>query len=757
MAKKPYFIRMKETNSLVRIVANSPEQALSMSDRIDMRTQPIVSARNKDGSAILQYPSGKEVFVGSGFSSSDPDKIAEFKSKNMGEKEATTQFANQMVLSAAEEQSPLGRMTGPVMAASQSMGFGAGSYLDEVAGKFFGNDAQAAMRAISAAQRAERPMETFAAQAGVGVAEAAALAMRFPQLAKFLAGDPSKGMLTNVARGSLAAAGSGAVTGAIQASGEAEQGQRLTEGLKGGAIGAATGGAVGAGLPVVGAAGRNILDVLRKSDVPMIASALGISRGAAMVIKNAFNQGGNLQSASDAIKKAGEQGMLVDAGVAARALADAAGQSGPQPSQTIGDALEARAGAVKGDLEKTLTDTLGDAPLGPREAVNKIYDATRDQRQTAYDAAYKFPINYADRTGLAIEDVISRIDSKTLKEAFEEANADMLSAGIKNQQLKINVDAAGNIRSITEQPNVQQLDYLKRALQSLAEQNRDPSTYRLTSRGDRYARLARQLRSALGEAVIDPQTNRRLYDEAVKLGGDTISEQTAFKLGRDALKPQTEIEDVFDVVGSNPSDAQTQALRMGLSQYIKKVLKDVKSVPSDPDLEARQLDAFYRLTSSDAAREKITMILGNQAPDMLKQIDEVAQSALVRSQFRQGSQTAIRQSTQKSIEDQTQFGPASSLLQGKPFEAAQKIVSDLTGFTDEMVDSRRTAIYNDIARALTDRGTDKALKAVEIMQDALRGKVRTQEENQMLANEIAVILGSAGQKETERRAGGLLD
>ena len=191
---------------------------------------------------------------------------------------------------------------------------------------------------------------------------------------------------------------------------------------------------------------------------------------------------------------------------------------------------------------------------------------------------------------------------------------------------------------------------------------------------------------------------------------------------------------------------------MGMSQYIRKVLNDVKAVPSDPDLEARQLDAFYRLTSSENAREKIRQVLGGDASAFLKQIDEVAQTALVRAQIGGNSATAIRQSIQEGVEAQTGLGPASTLLRGEPLAASRKIVQEITGVTDEFTEKRRQEIYNDVAKALTQVGSRDAKEALSILKRVQQGRQASQEERDFLANRIAYYMGSSVQKPTEQQA-----
>ena len=119
----------------------------------------------------------------------------------------------------------------------------------------------------------------------------------------------------------------------------------------------------------------------------------------------------------------------------------------------------------------------------------------------------------------------------------------MLADGIDNAQLLIRVDDAGNIIEKTELPNVIQLDYLKRSLQTLAEQNRDATTLQFTTKGLRYNRLARDLRQAIGDAVVD-QDGVKIYNKAVNLGGGKIAEQNAYRIGNEALRAKTGVENV---------------------------------------------------------------------------------------------------------------------------------------------------------------------------------------------------------------------
>ena len=749
--KRPFYFRLQGSDKIVRVTANSQDAADKLADKINPETAAVVAtdmqgnplARGND--AVLQRPDGTQYIVGEGYSSTDPERIKAF-AEGMSTGEMITDVQQKALL---QENPNLARG----VVGQQAMMFGAGSFADEIVQGMFGGDYKKYSDALRKAQSAQKPLETFLIQAGVGTYDASRALKAFPQLATIFGRDPSLTRGPNVLRAAAAGSIGAGIPAGIQAAGEAESGERLEKGLFTGGLAAATGATIAAGLPFVAEGAGRLGEFIKASELKAIQSALGISRSAAMVIKSAFAQGGDINVAIENIQRAGDTGMLADAGVAARALADAASQAGPEPSQIVATNIGRRAEEVKGQLEKTLVETLGDPLIGAERAVAAIRNRTKDLRNDAYSRAYNTPIDYSTGgAGERIMSVINRIDKKTLTAAIEEANADMLADNVQNMQIRVQLDEAGNVVNISEDMNVQQLDYVKRALQTLAENNRDPQTYKFSPQGRRYSRLASDLRKELGAGIVDPKSGARVYDEAVTLGGNTISEENAFRMGQDILKKQTKIEDVLETLGDDPSQAQLEALRMGMSQYVRNILQDVKAIPSDPDLEARQLDAFYRLTSSGSAREKITAVMGEQTDDFLRQIDQVGQAAITRAGLSRNSATAIRQSSQKNIEEMTSAGPATSFLRGQPLEATRKIVSELTGFTDEFTENQRMSIYTDIARALTEVGTDDAVRALNVMRQVQMGRKVSQEARDYAYNRAMYYLGVGAQKPTEQQA-----
>lgn len=757
MAKKAYYVRIKENGKLARIVAESEEDALKQSDKLDLNNAVYVATDEsgmalrggKDNQeAVVIAPDGTRSFVSPGYSTQDPDKINEFISGKVSAGDLSKSMINQGLI----QENPAAARAA---AATQALGFGAGSFYDEFLEALGFENTGKGMRALAKAMQSEKPLETLALQAGVSIADATMLARSFPKVAQAFAGNPANSIPGNMLRGGIAGGLAGATQGGIMEAGQADPGSRLSAGGMGALTGGVGGTAIGSVTPLAGMGARNLMEYVKKSDVAAISTAMGVSRNAAAVIKNAFNRGGDINTAIAQVELAGENGMLVDAGVAARALADAAANSGDnRAGQIIGNALEDRASAVKAELDTTLDQELGEGYKGAIEATRVISGRTKKARETAYTEAYNTPIDYGTGSpGEKILAVLDRIDSKTMKQAFEEANAEMQNAGYSPQFL-FKID--DNARVYKEEiPNVVQLDYLKRALNTLAESNRDPKNFALTAKGRRYAGQASDLRKALGDAIVNDK-GVKVYNKAVELGGEKIAEENAYRIGNDALKAKTGVENVFETLGTNPTFAQREAAKMGMRTYIKQILGDVRKVASNPDLEARQLDAFYKLTSSENARNKIKLVMGSEADALLKQIDEVGQTAIVRSAFNINSKTNIRGNIQSDVEELTKLGAVGDLFQAKPLAAMQKIVSEITGFTDEFTVNRKNAIYEELAEVLTRRGTDEAVTALRMLEQARLGTRPTKEQNEALANALVIGLGSGGQEKVRSEAKGLL-
>lgn len=671
---------------------------------------------------------GIKYAVGEGYSTSDPERIAEIMA---GEdyRDLLASDVRQERIGQAGYRAPLSQVV---------RGSALGSFADEAYGMVYGPEARDRQRRTAAAYQEEYPGRSLALNLGGASVEAAAAApLVAPKAANWVVQGGTR--LGQVARGMLGGSAVGGLLGGLYGYGEGTDAEsRVQEATSGGLLGAGFGGIVGGATPLAREGIENVGRLFRRSDVQQIAQELNISPDAARVIRNTFDQGGDVNAAIVNLNRAGSEAMLADAGPAAQALLDAAKASGGAASREVTEAVQGRLGRTNQAVGQTLDSLLGPAPLGPQTAVDEIAARTAPARAVAYRTAYETPIDYAADAGRNIEAVLDRIPPRVVIEAVNEANEAMRAQGIRNAQILASIGDNGEV-IYREMPNVQQLDEIKKALQSLAYNNTDDFG-RLNATGQRYNSLARELRDATADAVPD-------YRTAVQLGGDNIQEQRAFQLGRNLLRANTEIEDLTRELGPNPSQAQQEAARSGLRSYIEKTLGDVRAIASDPTaeaVEARQVIRAVTEMSSPNARTKIRNLLGADADTLLSQIDEAAQSAQLSAATARNSATAARLAQRETVEEVTAPGVIGQAAQGEAIGTTKALIQAVTGQTGEYTAQRRQQIYQDIARALTQKQGDDARAALAVLNRAMEGQSLTDQQTTELARLISGVLFQTG-------------
>ncbi len=529
----------------------------------------------------------------------------------------------------------------------------------------------------------------------------------------------------NVLRAGAVGAGFGVAEGAAQGAGRAEEGDRAQGAAQGAAIGGTLGGALGAFAPLVGQGVEELARRVKRLDVRAIADEFGISPPAARTVKEALLND-DLDEAAKRLSQLGDDAMLADAGPATQGLLDAAVTTGGEALTTTRRAVEGRAQTVGSRLRGKLDDILG-KPMGVRAAAREISDSTRAARSSAYQRAYAQPINYADDAGRSIEAVLERVPSGTLRRAIDEANESMQEAGLRNMQIMAEVADDGAV-VFREMPNVQQLDQIKRALDSIAREAVDQFG-RPTAQGQRASRLARDLRNALGDAAP-------AYRAALREGADKVQRDLGLDLGRKLLWGNTSVEDVLDFVRNRPSGEAMAAARQGVRETIENTMSKVRRTITDPNVDAREAMQIVKQLSSRQNMAKLRLILGKQrAEELLSELDKQATSLLLRGAVSRNSQTAVRQSIQRQVVDEAQPGvirrTAGNL--GNPLEAAREITQDVAGIDPRSLNARQREVFAEIARALTDiRGAD-AQRALQSVNKALQGQPLRDAEAQAIA------------------------
>uniref|UniRef100_Q11LT2 Uncharacterized protein n=1 Tax=Chelativorans sp. (strain BNC1) TaxID=266779 RepID=Q11LT2_CHESB len=575
------------------------------------------------------------------------------------------------------------------------------------------------VRQMQTDAQAQNPKSYLTGQVVGGVAQGVATAPASLTVNATRAGAP---LLGRVAAGMA----DGSVFGGLYGlgSGEGTQG-RLTEG----AIGAGIGVVAGAAFPLLGTgasrayeAGRNYLAARP------IAEGAGASPEALRLLGGVIDADGSLGPRGQAnMRAAGREAMLVDAGPTARGMLDTAIQRSGPGSIVATDRVSARVARDAQALTGTLDNTLG-APQGVGSAQNAIRDAAQPQVSQAYQRAYATPIDYASPAGQAVEDVISRIPPRIARTAIERAN-EIMRYDRMPRQIMADIADDGSI-SFREMPSVVQADYIKKALDQIAQDGVDPITGRMDSNAAFASRIARDLRNAVGDAVP-------AYRQALETAADPLSRQNAVRIGA-RLNSMT--RDEFRMAVEGMTQPEKQAVLQGFRSKIDDQMAAVTRAMSDGEMDAREAIKGLRELSSRRTRENISAILPeNEAEALFNEIDRITRSFELRASVADNSRTYARQAMDERVRDLTAPGVVRTAARGEPINATQRVIQALTGQTDEAMRSRQDAIYAEIADLLTRQGG-----AGQSIYDATNRIGRTDIATQLIADRIARGLSGPG-------------
>lgn len=867
----------------VEVSAANKDDALTTA-RANWQTMPRIIGRNGD-TRVFETSSGQKYLVSPGFSTSDSADIKDALA-GMTAGDISKRSIDQGVLA----QRPYLARAGEVLRGSI-----AGSYLDEGLGAVLGEGAKLDARALSGAMQRQHPRQTLGLNLAGGLTEAATLAAAAPfKAAGLLANVTGSGRrASQVARAAGAGAAAGAGTGAIYGYGEGTTPEtRAQSAGQGAAVGAAFGTAIGGAAPIVAEAASNLIGRFRRSDVDQIAKLLGVSKDAAKVIRNTFDEGGDMQAAVAALDRAGSEAMLADAGPAAQALLDAAGQSGGNAGATVRDAIKDRMTRSGTNVIAALNRALGEAD-DPEALRRGIIQGSAAERQAAYDAAFGKEIDWFSPAGAELRallettppEVLTRAarnarmgarasstfpdysddfapeitfpsgqagrnaaqeaEAKEVSDFFEALNA---SSGGSKKPFTAQIKRMGGIdptgvaaeelrrRGVTSQTHpalfkvggMKEVDNLvadelfdglspsdryadpEDIYTALASEGRGVPINSVGNAGDRadYLELlslepeyiARrealgaadaaqrdlptappapsnpypvqtvsdvdQIKRSLdeiyrtndGQGVLGGQTDfgrlagqratetRDLLKEAVpeygnalNVASDPISRANAVKFGTKILQPNTSRDEVSEFA-RRASPPEIYAAQSGLRGQIDEIVANVRAIPSDPNMDARQALSALSSMSSDSARTKMALILGDEAEALFAQLDEAAQSATVRAAMAMNSKTFGRGAIDRTVGEISSGGIISEAARGEPINTTKRLIQAVTGQTDEYTATRRQAIYGDIARALTQARGDDARVALAVLNKAMQGQELTASQTDQLARTMSAAL-----------------
>lgn len=702
-------------------------------------TELEIVARVPGAGRILKMPSGELAFTSPQYSTTNQAEIAnilkEFEEKG-------TEMQPPIVSRAQREV--MGKY-GPTAGAAQKYIEGlpfVGSWADEAVGAIQGPRAEMAARTLSGAMKEQYP-GTSATAKGMGLLSGAYLGgalgaeagAGIPALSR--AGEAVRQMPTIGQAMTLApvGAGIGAVEGLMYGAGEGQPGERTESAITGAGFGGVGGAIGGFGSPYL----ARLLEfrrATRQSITPEIAKTLGVSSGAARIIEQTLDEGLDLNEAIARIRRAGDQGMIADANEATAALLDAAASSSATGAAIARGPVEARAEQSSRRLGETMTKTLGAQPQSMRTSMEEIARRTAPQRSSAYGEAFSKPINYASESGMRIETIFGRIPDRLKADAIRTANEQMQMEGRRNMQIMADIADDGTV-TFREMPNIEQLHYIKQALDEIAYGSID-SVGKQTAAGRRAAVLAKDLREAMREAVPE-------YGVASRLGGEKIAEEQALILGRDLLNPKTSMDDVVRQM-RGASKTERDAAKLGLRSQIENIMANTRtSASTGTPTEISEAMNILRQMSSRAFRQKAEVVLGPaDARKLFGQLDETIAALELRGAVQTGSQTARRQAIQAGVEEATTPGFWGQIASGNVPGAVKELTSTLTGATTQYTEQQKAKLWQDIAKALTEKKGKDAEAALRYLMRAMEGKKLSQPQAAYLSDvATSAIAGSS--------------
>lgn len=656
------------------------------------------------GVVIRDIDSGRESYVSEGFATSDPDRISDIMSESL----SPAQAARRGIAEQEVRESPIA-----TRAASALRGVPfVGEYADEFTGMVFGPEAEAAQRFAAESMMEARPGEAIATQIGTGLATALpAAALALPARAMSIGGAALKGGLFGTVGGAL----EGVVSG--YGAGTDPMSRRVTATQRAG-TGALTGGVLGAALPVAGAGVGAMFGAPARIAQEQLAQSLGLSRPAAEVaaVSRGFEAGGDIAEATvprSLAETSPEMRGLLDVGMSTPSAgrAEARGLIGTQAR----DAAEA--------LSETLDDTLG-VPSGVRLQQQQLMEDTVSARRDAYAGAYSAPIDYSTPQGQRLETLLDRVDDDIIRRA----NVLMRREGERSAQIIARLDDAGNVIGFDTLPDVRQIDYITRAMQSRASaaaragEPEDVAT---------LSTLTRDIRSTLDDLVPE-------YGVARSTAAEVIGSREALDTGYQILGGGMRREDVqLALDGMTPGELAN--VRSGMRQYIDDVMARV-SRPLDPEgQEAAEAVRALRALTTREAQDKLGLALGDEADAFIERLQQSIEPLAMRA-LGGGSPTAPRQAAQRAVSEAaegvqgpleriaTQQGTLQSEIArlaarggATPTQSAQQITGELAPF------AARQRQPEDLAsvRAMLDRMGILSGRPEEMLQRGIRGGLAT--------------------------------
>ena len=547
------------------------------------------------------------------------------------------------------------------------------------------------------------PIQSTTAQIGGGLLSALPVAGIAPVAA------PTASLGRKVAQGSLLGGTLGGLEGGIYAAGDAEPGDNVAQEAEKGAItGTAIGTLLGLGGPLVGrlAGGlyRGVKD-LASSTAPATRKA-GLDEVTANALAPVLeaDQASMVQN----FARLGPEARLMDAGQNTRRLAELIAKAPGPGANTVRMASDERITVGADDLKRYMESVLG-AGQSTRAAFKEIATQTAPKREAAYSTFYATPIDYSAAPGKRIEEVLATVPPNVLKRAIDNANLSLATERLMGDapdgvQIMAKID--GGRVTFERMPGARELDAIKRELAGIAETATD-NTGKITPEGRNYRTLARELRAAIAEAAVDPETGAKTYEPALAAGLDKIEQELGAKLGRDILKPSIDPDDFAADIAAMTETARQRA-REAAKKAMDRLVGRARMALNDEARDPKDAMTLVGELSKPETIEKLTALVGrDSAAELVAKADSLRGMLATRQQLVYGSSTEPLAQARKALEAQVD---SSNMRQvGGPAEEAMRLVNAMLKRSPADQDMLRRDMYQDLARALIARADDPSI------------------------------------------------
>ena len=494
-------------------------------------------------------------------------------------------------------------------------------------------------------------------------------------------------MLPQIANATLTGMGYGALYGA----GQGEGSDRVWEAGKGMAIGGAM---APAAVPVAHGVSSGIISLANRM-TPRPAALQGYERGAVDRVARAVTDDELAPHYAQRVSELGPEGMLADMGpnlqAQTSAIANTPGGGMTRVTRALQDRRDGAADRIRTDVDQA---------LGPAANIPETIHATQQHyRQVALPHRQQFQHSPVPFTP-ALEDTLGVLthEPRVLAVAARYAAIDP-AAGPRQFFAR---QMPNGQYEITRVPNATEWDYVKRALDGLA-QRPDMNDQRI------YGALAARVRTQVDEAISPGAPQDSAWARARALESEDFQMRDSVAAGRHAfnqsLTPDQMRAEMYGV-GQPPvggmSAAQVDGYRLGARDQVRTIMGNAATSHGENAAAA----ARSKL-GSDYAREKLDLVAGPQAASQLtRRLDAETVFDQTRQNVLQNSRTALRQSAQQEFPGPTSKADMARNVgqrsgAGMVLEGGARLLNALT---NGAINERRIRIARDAAEMLIAQG-----------------------------------------------------